>query len=309
MFRSEEDLVYGFNCFGAAVLLTESRALADGELTTHEHFGVQTDNPKELMFRTRTGYARYFNSKYGRSGRLGEKVYFCSEIEGVRRTIAFLSYINRQGRHHGLSETPFGYPHCSANVIFQKELGRSPTTNLMPEKFRSGFLPESTAADRVPSDYRMAGNGLLLREDIIDTAYVEEVFVGPRNFLYYMNRLSGSDWDAEQSQEDSPCPIVTLESMEPWCSAQERQQLYTIEKGHADYSMMSDLELCGLIDKEYIPRFYPGAASPYDLNQKQRCDLGNRIYRDFREMNRQRRAGEIIKRITEQQLRRCLVIK
>ena len=73
MYRSEEDLNMGFNCLALAVLETESRLLAEGFMTTHHHNLVQTDRYKELMYRSRYAYARYFNAKYSRTGQLGEK--------------------------------------------------------------------------------------------------------------------------------------------------------------------------------------------------------------------------------------------
>lgn len=62
MFRSEADLTIGFNCFALAALTTESRALAEGRMSTHHHSMAQTDNAKELMYRNRNAYSRYFNT-------------------------------------------------------------------------------------------------------------------------------------------------------------------------------------------------------------------------------------------------------
>ena len=95
MFRSEADLNMGFNALACAVLSTESRALAEGFLTTHHHLGVQTDNHKELFFRFRNAYARYFNTKYHRKGRLGERKNFSLEISGLHHTTTMLNYVIR----------------------------------------------------------------------------------------------------------------------------------------------------------------------------------------------------------------------
>ena len=65
MYRSEADLNMGFNCLALAALETESRLMAEGFMTTHNHSLAQTDNFKELMYRSRYAYARYFNTKYG----------------------------------------------------------------------------------------------------------------------------------------------------------------------------------------------------------------------------------------------------
>ena len=82
MFRSEADLIRGFNSLAVAVLETDSRLLSEGFMSTHFHGLIQTDNSAETMHRARYAYARYFNSKYRRSGRLGEKQHFSLIIEG-----------------------------------------------------------------------------------------------------------------------------------------------------------------------------------------------------------------------------------
>ena len=99
----------GFNCLALAVLETESRLLAEGFIPTHTHKLVQTDDYKELMRRERYSYSRYFNAKYSRKGRIGEKEYFRLETEGLFHTQTALSYVIRQGLHHGLANTPFAY--------------------------------------------------------------------------------------------------------------------------------------------------------------------------------------------------------
>ena len=67
MYRSEADLIMGFNCLAAAVLATDARLLAEGFLTTHHHLLSLTDSKDELVRKERNAYARYFNNKYSRS--------------------------------------------------------------------------------------------------------------------------------------------------------------------------------------------------------------------------------------------------
>ena len=40
MYRSEADLIMGFNCLAAAVLRTESRLMAEGFMANHQHYLV-----------------------------------------------------------------------------------------------------------------------------------------------------------------------------------------------------------------------------------------------------------------------------
>ena len=305
MFRSEEDFVYGFNFFAESVLETESRALADGELTSHEHFGVCSDCPDECMSRTRYRQTRYFNAKYRRTGPLGEKKHFCSEVDGIRHETAMLSYVMRQGLHHGMSSTPFGYPHCSSNALFRDELGKKPDTDLMPESQRRKYLSRNSP---VGSSYRMSRSGLLLREDVIDVQYVEEIFVSARNFLFCMNRRSGTDWVQEQEDEKSSGPAVTLDLIEKGVPDAPLDLLQNNENGRVDKSRITDLELCRRIDRELVPEITGKTeltgrevVSVYLLEMQQRRELGNRLWKESR-------AG-LFPYVTEQQLRRCLVIK
>lgn len=70
MFRSEEDLIIGFNYLAVTALENDSALLADGFLSTHHHEVVRTDDPIALGRRNRYSYTRYFNSKYHRKGSL-----------------------------------------------------------------------------------------------------------------------------------------------------------------------------------------------------------------------------------------------
>lgn len=191
MYRNEADLIMGFNCLAAATLKTESRLMAEGFMATHNHSLLQTDDYKEVMRSSRYSYARYFNAKYSRKGRLGERYFFALEIEGLHHYTCAENYVLRQGLHHGLSATAFGYPHCSANAIFRKELGKDVPSPTLPNEKRYLYLPDGV---NIPHTFRMSESGLLFREDIVDTAYVEELYISPRIFLYQMNRISGQDY-------------------------------------------------------------------------------------------------------------------
>ena len=305
MFRCREDYIRGFNCFAEAVLETESRALADAEMSTHTHYSVQTDNHKELMFSSRNKYSRYFNAKYQRSGRLGEKEYFWLELNGLKHTMACLSYNMRQGLHHGLAETPFGYEFCSVNVIFQKQLGKNPHHDLLPERNKSKYLSRDSAA----RGYRMDKSGLLLREDIIDTSYVEELYISPRSFLLHMNRFSDEKWIKEQEEDANQAPPITLETVEP-DSGNNIKWLLDNERGRVDYGYYTDIELCEMIDNEYVPRLCQEKDAPsiYLLSERQRRDIGNRIWTDITSSMVNRKRGIAIKNVRKEQLARCLVL-
>lgn len=316
LYRNEADLRMGFNCIAEAIMHTEARAMADGEMSTHWHLIAQTDDPKALSKRARYSYTRYFNAKYKRRGRLGEHSAFILNIDGYYRTLNAMNYVNRQGLHHGLATSAFGYPFCSINTFFQKELGKPRTIHLMPKPERYHYLTHNLS---VPDHFRMDERGLLLREDILDIGTVEHYYVTPRNFLFQMNRYTSEEMIAEQKEEKSSTPIITLDLIERCDPDMDIKHMLSNESGKMNKNRMNDLELCRLIDDFYIPRFSRGSetATVYTLTPRERNSLYETLSRDLnntRFANRDDartiigKAGLSGKIVTEAQLARCLVI-
>lgn len=304
MFRSEADLNHGFNCLAVAAIETDTRVLAEAHLTTHFHTEVQTECVTSFMKQRRYAYTRYFNAKYHRKGRLGEKNYFQTELIGNKRISTCAYYIMRQGIHHGLSETAFAYEHCSANAIYRKELGKAtPGQATMPAEKRYAYLPDERI---LPVAYRMNENGLLLREDIIDYHYVEDIIHTPQNFLFNMNRKLDNKWVDEQLEEDENAIVITPELLE------QGVQMETVPSNPRT-RMLSDLEMCALIDNYFVRKYKKGSdITIYDLSVKGRQAIGNDIWHCFREnwatLPKQWRIicqGAVT---TTDQIRRCVVI-
>ena len=302
MFRSDEDLVRGFNCFAVACLKTESTALSDGFLPSHCHFGAQSECPEQIIRKMRYSYTRFFNEKYRRKGHIGETVPFIMPMEGIRHITAGLSYINRQALHHGICETPFEYRHCSANAFFRSRLGKWELPESIPARNRSRFLPDRV---RLPDKYRMTESGLLLREDIIDTNYVEEIFITPRNFLYYMNRLSDEKWQREQIEETAGGAPVTLEMVESVVKDIPVAEMLSSERGRVNRNLHTDITLCSLIDNKIVPEYFGGLdeRTVYDVPLRARQQIGNSLL----SRNGRWRPGTL-HIASVNQLRRCLVI-
>ena len=76
MFRDLEDYNKGFNYFAIALHMTGSTGLVESFMSNHFHLMIQSENPKEFMYAMRKRYSRHFNSKYDRSGIVGEKHHF-----------------------------------------------------------------------------------------------------------------------------------------------------------------------------------------------------------------------------------------
>lgn len=287
--RSEEDYTYCFNCLALAVAATVSDLMAESIMSTHFHECVRSTRPKDLLHIQRYAYSRYFNEKYSRKGRLGEKYPFITEIDGLYHILAALSYVLRNALHHGLSATPFGYRHSSARSFFSKDLGFEQEYVLLPESKQYPYLP---AHVRCPSGYKMDESGLILRETVIDVPDVEHLFMTPRSYLYYMNRLSGEEWAKEQEKDNLNIPPVSLDTMEPGSSSGQLRQMLTYERGRSDYKTMTDIQLCEMIDNELLP--ISGADSVYCLPREKKIEIANMLHSRHR--------------LPEAQIKRCLVL-
>lgn len=305
MYRNEADLVMGFNCLALAAMETDSRLLAEGFIPTHNHKVVQTHDVKAFVYADRYAYSRYFNAKYSRKGRLGERECFNLEVDGLFHTQTALNYVIRQGLHHGLASTPFDYPYCSANAFFRKELGKNGPIDLCDKNQEYKFLPHGKT---LPESYRMTESGLILKEQVLDTAYVEEIYITPRNYLYQMNRQSDEKIVKEQAAENR-LPPVTLESIEKGVSDFDVRAALISEQGRVNKTLMTDLELCRIIDEELVPRYLKDMEQPsiYLLSDSQRAEIGDYLWRESK--NSYNRRGLLSgKTLTPPQIRRCLAL-
>ncbi len=255
MFRSEEDFNRAFNYYALALHKTDSIGLADCFMSNHLHIVVQTSCPDRLMYAFRNSYARYFNYKYQRTGRLGDKNHFIIELDGLYHTLAAISYTFRNPVHHGVTSTPFEYPYSAANSIFREALGKNAKLNLLHKRNYHRFIGKQTI---IPEHFLMSESGTFLRHCIMDIQMVENFFTTPRAFNFYMTRKSGSEWIKEQENDNNNKPSITLEMIEEWTgtnnslSSQSKEstisRMLKNEYGRNDYRKITDIDLCSKID-------------------------------------------------------------
>lgn len=285
--RDEEDYIRCFNSLALALAETDSSLLADAIMSNHLHECVRTECPERLIALQRYKYARYFNAKYSRRGRLGERIPFVMELKGLYHTIAALSYVFRNSLHHGIVSTPFAYPHSSVCTIFQRETGHFQDHVVLSSRYYRSHIPSRNTC---PKGYRMDKSGLILREDVVDVADVEHLYGTPRSFLYYMNRLSGEEWLREQERDKGIMAPVTIGRIEEGVACQSVERMLSNEHGRNDYRKMDDRGLCNLIDKVILPDM--GKASVYLLSPSERSCIAERLFREYL--------------LPEAQIRRCL---
>ena len=289
MFRDLEDYYRGFNCFAIALYKTNSIGLVESFMSTHLHLLVQTESPKDFMMCFRMLYTMYFNKKYGRSGKLGEKMHFTMEVVGYHHILAAMSYILRNALHHGVAPIPYAYPHCSANAIFMREMGKLPEGNLLPKKSYYKYLGRKA---EYPDSYKMSKSGLFLRESVLDIPQVENLFVTPRMFNFYMSRKSSEEWESEQSKDQNHSQVINIQSIENGVNTDPIERLLLFENGKADYRKLSDIDLCTEINRNILPKYRK--ISVYQLSSEEKTRIANYLYNTFH--------------LNAAQIRRCLAM-
>ena len=289
IFRDLQDYNMGFNYFALALYKTDSIGLAESFMSTHTHQAVQTSAPEEFMYNFRRPYSLYFNHKYQRHGRLGEKCHFTLEIEGYHHMLAAISYILRNALHHGVASTPYAYPHCSANAIFRRELGKFIDEKTIPS---SQVYRHVSRRAVFPDKYKMTESGIFLRESVLDIPQVENLFVTPRSFNYYMTRKSSEEWDKEQSKDGNGLAPVNLHIIENGINMHSPKQMSIFESGKTDYRNMTDIELCTMLDNHARTKY--GRHSVYQLSHMEKIQIAEELHNIYH--------------LNETVIRRCLVL-
>ena len=289
LFRDLEDYNRGFNCLAVALHNTGSTGMVESFMSTHFHQMAQTEAPKDLMFSFRMQYSMYFNKKYHRSGKLGEKTHFSMEVVGYNHMLAAASYTLRNPLHHGIVPIPYAYPHCSANAIFMKEMGKTPCEKILGPRNHRNFIGKTA---EYPSSYKMSDSGVFLRETVLDIPQMENLFVTPRAYNWYMTRKSSEEWDAEQKKDLNNHPPINLSAIESGVKTDSTERMLIYESGKADYRRPSDIDICTEIDRNILPKYRK--QSIYLLTRQEKQEIANHLYRNLH--------------IGEKQIRRCLAL-
>ena len=289
MFRDLEDYNRGFNCLALALFKTDSNGLVESFMSTHTHQLSQTSDPAGLMYHFRLAYSMYFNRKYHRHGKLGEDSHFTMEVVGYNHMLAAASYVLRNALHHGVAPIPYAYPHCSANAIFMKEMGKTPCDKILDKRHYRQHIGKTSEC---PANYKMSESGVFLRETVLDIPQVENLFVTPRAFNWYMTRKSSEEWDAEQQKDKNGLPSINILSIEEGVKTDDTEKLLIYESGKANYRRPSDIDICKEIDRNILPQY--GKPSIYTLSRQEKQSIAEYLYRALH--------------ISEEQIRRCLAL-
>ena len=290
MFRDEEDHGMMLNLMALRAFASDTELLVDAEMSTHVHLNVFTDAPLTYAGNLRMSYTKYFNTKYGRKGRLGEKYTYLLKVEGFIHQMVLQNYILRNGLHHGAAATALGYKFCAARDLFAEDIGLSPEkAATLSRQDIASFLPRHS---EFPDHYQMNENGVFIRRSFMEIRRAEQFYASPRNYLYQMNRLTDESWSRDQEQDRTGKPI-TLGMVE---NADEKTiaQMLKNENGRQfNRSRLQDMDACRLIDHDILPGY--GVTSIYQLTDTQKQRIARQLLNEFH--------------TPETQIRRCLAIR
>lgn len=277
LFRSREDYIHGIICLFIATYETDSTLLAYCLMSNHIHICIRTERKKDFIKAFRYSYTRYFNSKYRRKGRLGEKLFFSIEIVGLYHRLAAISYILRNPVHHGVCSTPFAYEFSSARAVFKEELGFGFNTRPASTMKHHDQIPDR---HKLPSHVRMNEEGLIMPDSIIDTIDIEHQYSSARAFIYYMNRVSGEEWEKEQTSDQNDRPPITLEIIEHGVKGINSRDMLANMSGRTQHKSVGDLELCHIIDNEIAKKY--GSGTIYTLPYEKLLDMAESLQLKYR---------------------------
>lgn len=290
LFRDIEDYNRGFNNFAVALYRTSSVGLVESFMSTHCHLLVQTEDPDLLMYHFRNSYSKYFNFKYKRNGKLGKDKHFFLEVVGCNHLLAAISYILRNPLHHGVAPIPFAYHHSTANSIFRKEMGKYFNEPLL--KNRRSYTKYVGRNAEYPDSYKMTTEGVFLRESVLDIPQVENIFISPRAYSYYMTRKSSEEWNNEQDKDDNSTPPINLLNVESGVNVDSYDKMLKYEYGKENYRSITDIELCSELDSIVRERY--NGKSIYELSDVEKIKIAEYYFRT--------------KFISRERLKRCLAL-
>lgn len=287
MFRDEEDHGVFVNLLALRVFAEQTELLADAEMSTHAHLNIFSSDPMHFASNLRLSYTRYFNRKYNRAGRLGQKYTFLLKVLGHVHQMVLDNYILRNGLHHGAAPTAFGYKYCSVRDMFVEDIG------LQTEKPASWTRSEMASIlprhAEFPDEYQMNESGIFVRRSFMELRRAEQYYGSPRNFLYQMNRLTDESWQKEQLEDRTVKPI-TLADVELGDEKSIAQMLKNETGRYYTRSRLQDLNVCRLIDNDILQT----TKTVYQLTDTEKKRIGRLLFNEFH--------------IPEHQIRRCLVL-
>lgn len=289
LFRDEQDHGMFLNLMAVRAFAADTEIIVDAEMSNHVHMEIFTKSPEKYAARLRMSYTKYFNGKYGRKGRFGEKYTYVNKIEGFYHQMVAQNYIMRNGVHHGAAATAFGYEYCSVRELFAEDIGKSlEKAAHFSRADIASFLPRYS---EFPDEYQMNENGVFLRKSFMELRKAEQYYGSARNYLYQMNRLTDESWTKEQLRDNTGTPI-SIGMIENADEKSVAAMLKNEQGRNFDRTRLQDMDVCRLIDNELLPSY--GVKSVYWVTDSQRSRIARQLKVEFH--------------LPDAQIKRCLVM-
>ena len=157
-------------------------------------------------------------------------------------------------------------------TIFRKEMGKFTDERILPPKRIYKHLSRRA---EFPDSYKMSESGVFMRESVLDIPQVENMFVTPRAYNYYLTRKSSEEWEKEQAKDGNDLAPVNLLSIEKGINLHDRNQMLIYEAGKADYRKISEIELCTMLDNLARTRY--GRHSVYQLTREEKTQIAEEL--------------------------------
>lgn len=273
--RAYLDYCMLFNCIAQACLKTDDMLLAFAIMSNHVHIISMNDNPGRFVKMVRSSHTQMFNSRYNRSGKLGDKSFFCSELQGRRHIAAAISYVLRNPIHHGICSNPYAYPFTSIGQYFQKGLGNVQADRVTVCSRRQQLV---RGKNYIPAELEFDVHGQLLLDDFVQSSLVEALFGSYSAFQYNLHRRNYAEWKEEQMQDmEKETEPVSVGLIEPYLDKIQIERIENAKPQWMKEKEVSDIELCDLIDREYVPKY--GKSSYCQLSSREVASIFDDIMR------------------------------
>lgn len=259
MHREEDDYRCGISKMALVASRTGTIIYAYAFMSTHIHIVAETRNVSRFVSNFKNAYTRWFNHKYCRVGRLGEKRCHIEYLDNLNRALRAINYVLRNPVHHLVCDTALGYEFCSARYVFQGTICRGDAT---VSRRTSRYYP---SRHPLPGNMYLNEQGMISPECFLDRATVERIYISPRKFLFHINRPSFRDL-----AEDGERPL-SIGDIEPGANLEEirKNEMERSVKGNT-----TDIDVCRIIDKEILTdRTYA------QLSIQERTDVARQLAR------------------------------
>ena len=239
MHREEEDYRSGISKMALAAHRTGTHIFAFAFMSTHVHMVVQSPDISRFVSNFRNSYTKWFNYKYGRTGRLGERYFHTEPLDSLYRILHAVNYVLRNPVHHYVADTAIGYEFCSARYIFTEDLN---TDEPRSNRRCSRFYPENVP---LPKALWLNEKGMISPKSFLEIPAVERLYITVKNYMFYINRPSYADLDTPKNGEKP----LTISQIEPTYDLEELQKN---ERRRSVKEATKDIEICRIVDKEML---------------------------------------------------------